>query len=157
MNKTKVGKIVNTHGIRGELKVAFEDIDVFEKGMTIYVSKRDEFLEFTLKEFRVHKNHLLIKINDFDNINDVEKYKTYDVYIEKDEDEVYYSDLVGYELVADGTKVGIVADITNNNAHDIFVLDNGVMIPYVDAFVIDINDETKKITVNLIEGLIDED
>lgn len=156
MKKIKVGKIVNTHGIKGELKVAFSDIDLFEKKMTIYIETRNEMKPFSLTDFRIHKNHLLIKLDDYNNINDVELYKTLDIYIDADEDEVYYSDLIGYSVVSD-KKIGVVKDIINNTAQDIFVLDNGIMIPYVDAFIKEINDDEKVININVIDGLIDED
>ncbi len=158
MKKIKVGKIVNTHGIKGELKVSFDDIELFEKGTLIYIEVKKEYLEFNLTDFRIHKNHLLIKLNDYNNINDVEKYKGNDVYIDREEDEVYYSDLIGYKIIdSDKKEYGKVENIINNNAHDIFVLSDNIMIPYVDEFIIDIDDSTHEITINVIEGLFDED
>lgn len=158
MKKIKVGKIVNTHGIKGELKVSFDDLDLFVKDMSIFIEVKKEYIEFNLTDFRVHKNHLLIKLNDYNNINDVEKYKGNDVYIDREEDEVYYSDLIGYTVLdANNKEYGKVENIINNNAHDIFVLENNKMIPYVDEFIVEIDDENTKIIINVIEGLFDED
>lgn len=157
MEKIKIGKIVNTHGIKGELKVAFDDVSLFQKGMTIFIKTRTDFIEYTLNTMRVHKNHMLITIGEYNNINDVLKYKTCDVYAIRSEDEVYMSDLTQYTVVSDGKEIGKVSEIITNGAQDIIVLDNGVMIPYVDAFVNNVDDENNLIDVTLIEGMCDED
>ncbi|MFV0424786.1 MAG: ribosome maturation factor RimM [Bacilli bacterium] len=157
MNKIKIGKIINTHGIKGELKVAFDDIDLFKKNMTVYIETKTDVLEFILTDFRIHKNHLLIKIGNFNNINEVEKYKACDLYAERDEDVVYYSDLIEYDVYdKENNYYGKVVKIINNNAHDILVIDNNVMIPYVDEFINEIDDSQNKIYINVIEGLFDE-
>ncbi len=157
MKKIKIGKIVNTHGIKGELKIAYDDIDLFEKGMNLYIETKSEMKEVVLQSFRAHKNHLLVMLEGYNNINDVEKYKSCDVYSDRIEDEVYYSDLIGYAIISEKQQLGTVEKIINNNAHDIFVTTNGVMIPYVDEFIVEIDDDAKTIEINLIEGLIDED
>ncbi len=158
MNKIKIGKIVNTHGLKGELKVSFDDIELFTNNMELFIEVRGDYKPFTLTAQRMHKNHLLIKLDDYNDINDIEKYKGNDIYITRSEEEVYYSDLIGYSVIKENKEeVGIVENIINNNAHDIFVLDNSVMIPYVEEFIIEIDDEAKTIVANIIEGLIDED
>ncbi|MFV0499049.1 MAG: ribosome maturation factor RimM [Bacilli bacterium] len=158
MNKVNIGKIVNTHGLKGDLKVAFNDINLFDLGMNIYIQTKVELLKFNLTSLKLHKNHLLIRLDSNDNINDVEKYKGCDIFIEKNKDEIYYSDLIGYKIVDTNKNVcGNVINIFNNNAHDIFVLDNGSMIPYVDNFVVKIDNNNNEIIINIIEGLINED
>ncbi len=157
MEKVKIGKIVNTHGIKGELKVAFEDQMLFEKGMELFIKVRSDYVAYTVKTMRMHKNHLLITIGDYTNINDVLKYKSCDVYAVRSEDDVYLSDLVDYAVVENEKTLGTVVEITNNNAQDIIVLDNGMMIPYVDAFVKTVDEHHKVITVQLIEGMYNED
>ena len=78
-----------------------------------------------------------------------------------DDDEYFYDDLVGLEVSSiKGKKIGIVTSIYNNGRHDILNIDyNGknVAIPYVDAFIKDVDIDNKVIIVELIKGLIDED
>ncbi len=156
MDKKRIGKIVNTHGIKGELKVATDDDSLFASNETIYIKVRNDFVEYNIKSVRKHKNHLLIMIGEYDNINQVLKYKGLDVYAAKGE-ELYFSDLIGYRVVNAEVKIGNVEEIINNNAHDILVLDSGVMIPYVDAFIKEIDETDEVITVELIEGMDNED
>ncbi len=157
MEKIKIGKIVNTHGIKGELKVAFDDSLLFEKGMNIFIKVRNDYMEYTINSLRMHKNHLLITIGDYTNINEVLKYKSCDIYANRDNDEVYISDLVGYEVIENGKVVSEVEEIINNGAQDILVLKNEIMIPYVDEFVKEIDDVNNCIKVELIEGMYNED
>ena len=96
----------------------------------------------------------------------VEKYIGSFVYGYKDDelldaDEYFYTDLIGMQVVStEGTKIGPVTSIYDNTRHDILNIDhNGknVAIPYVDAFIKDVDVEKKTIVVMLIKGLIDED
>ncbi len=153
MNKIEIGKIVNTHGIKGELKVAFTDESFFEKDMSIFIG---EMGEFKIKSFRIHKNHMLIVLDGFDNINDVLQFKSCSVYINRQEGEYYTSDLIDYEVYENEEKLGEVKEIIGSSMQELIVLDNGIMIPNVDEFVKEFDDENKIIHVELIEGLRNE-
>src|SRR5699024_7370219 len=102
---------------------------------------------------------------DHQNINLVEKYVGSFVYGLKDnalldEDEYFYDDLIGLMVKCDDKVIGKVKTIYNNGRHDILNVDyNGknVAIPYVDAFIKDVDLNNEIIEVELIKGLIDED
>ncbi len=155
-NKVKVGKIVNTHGIRGELKVAFSDQSFFEVGSTIYIKTKFDLEAHEIKQARLHKNHLLILIDELNNINDVLQYKTCDIYQDRDEEIQYMSDIIGYKVIWNDKQIGKVKEIIGSSMQEVIVLENNTMIPYVDEFVKNIDDENKTIKVDLIEGFIDE-
>ena len=83
-NYFKVGTIVNTHGIRGEVKIlAITDFadERFTKGAELQVETKDGFVPFKVKSSRLHKNMWLVLFEGVNNINDIEKYKTHDVYV----------------------------------------------------------------------------
>ena len=64
------------------------------------------------------------------------------------------------EVYANNKLIGNVTTILKNSVHSILVVEkngNKNMIPYVDEFIADINLENKKIEINVIEGLINED
>lgn len=157
MEKIKIGKIVNTHGIKGELKVAYEDEQLFEKAMDIYINFGTEFVEYNINTIRKHKNHLLITIGKYSNINQVLQYKGCDIYAIKNNDDVYISDLTSYFVVSDNKDLGRVKQIISNGAQDILVLENGCMIPFVDEFVKEIDEDNSQIKVSLIDGMCNED
>lgn len=96
----KIGKIVNTHGIKGELRVLSNSdfIDVrFKPNAKIYIDNN----EYIIEDGYLHKNFVIIKLLGFDNINDVVKFKNKDIYgdiLHQDvleEDEYFNQDLEG--------------------------------------------------------------
>ena len=160
MEKLKIGKIVGTHGLKGELKIRsnsdFAD-KRFKKGNEIIISYQNQDLVYKIITSRIHKGNYLVSF---------EKYIGSFVYGYKDDelldaDEYFYTDLIGMQVVStEGTKIGPVTSIYDNTRHDILNIDhNGknVAIPYVDAFIKDVDVEKKIIVVMLIKGLIDED
>lgn len=169
MEKLKIGKILGTHGLKGELKIRsnsdFAD-KRFKKGNEIIISYQNQDLVYKIITSRIHKGNYLVSFRDNQDINLVEKYIGSFVYGYKDDelldaDEYFYTDLIGMQVVStEGTKIGPVTSIYDNTRHDILNIDhNGknVAIPYVDAFIKDVDVEKKIIVVMLIKGLIDED
>lgn len=162
MEKVIVGQIVNTHGIRGELKVKSSTDFVeerFEKGAHLWIDFENQMIDMIVKKHRFHKGHILVTFEDHENINFVEKYKGCFLYAEKDmnlleDDEYYVGDLIGCDIYQDGKILGKVTDVQLYDHHDILVVEGKkkIMIPYVNAFVKDVNIDEKRIDVSLIEG-----
>jgi len=166
-----VGKIANTHGIKGELKV-FSVTDFpeerYRKGSKLYLvhSTLDEPLAVTIESVRPQKNTYIVKFKEFDNINQVEKYKggflkvSAEDRIELEEDEFYYDDIIGCEVWSDEEgKLGIVKEILQTGANDVWVVkrDQGkdLLLPYIDECVLEVNIAEKKVKVHVLEGLIE--
>lgn len=169
MDKIKVGKIVGKHGLKGELKIRsnsdFSE-ERFKNGNSLLIRYQGEDLEFVIVSSRIHKGNYLVALKDNQDINLVEKYVGSFVYGFKDkellnDDEYFYDDLIGLQVKSvEGNLIGKVISIYNNSRHDILNIDyNGknVAIPYVDAFIKDVDLDNEIITVQLIKGLIDED
>ena len=157
MEFINIGKIVNTHGIKGELRILsdFRHKDkVFKKGMKFYVGKEKE--EFTVNSYRFHKIFDMVTFDGFNNINDVLYLKGRQVYINKedlvlDDGEVYIEDLIGYEVIMGDKNLGKVTDVIYNpKANDVLKVGD-ILIPYVKDFIIKIEDN--KIYIIEIGGL----
>ena len=104
-----IGKIVNTHGIKGELKISsYSDFDRerYQKGNTVYVRFEGNYLPFTVKTYRTHKGHALVSFENHLDINLVEKYKTCEVYISRvdrkplQNGKYYRDEIIGLEAVS---------------------------------------------------------
>ncbi|MFQ6791733.1 MAG: ribosome maturation factor RimM [Thomasclavelia sp.] len=169
MDIIKVGKIVGTHGLKGEVKIRsnsdFANIR-FSKGNDLIIKEKNQEITLKIISTRVHKGNYLVAFEDHQNINLIEKYVGQDVYSFKDEqlldeDEYFYTDLVGLLVVTtNGKEIGKVKSVYDNGAHDILAVDyhgKKIAIPYVDAFIKDVDLDTKIIKVELIKGFIDED
>lgn len=165
MDYIEVGKIVGTHGIKGELKVLSDSdfkAERFKKNNILYIEINNDYKEVKITSYRPHKNVELITINNLFDINDVEKYIGKMLYIKKEQlkkltkDEYYYMDLIGLEVVSSESEViGIVKDIMRLPQGEVLVVYNSsnkrILIPFVDEFIVDVKD---KIIVKVIEGLI---
>ena len=149
-----IGKIVNTHGIKGEVKILshFSTNDVFNVGNILYVND----IPLKIRTYRIHKNFHMVTFEGIENINDVLKYKGESVYIDRDSiSHFIIEDLIGYEVYTD-KYVGKVDHLISNIKYPILVLDNNNMIPYIPNFIDHIDNDIKRIYIKEIEGLINE-
>ena len=166
-----VGKVANTHGIKGELKI-FSVTDFpeerFRKGSELYLdhSLLKEQILVTVESAKLQKNTYIVKLKEFNNINEVEKYKggvlrvSEEARIELEDDEFYYGDIIGCEVWSDeGEKLGKVTEILKTGANDVWVVerDQGkeILLPYIDDCILEVNITEKKVKVHVMEGLIE--
>ena len=158
-----VGKIVNTHGIKGELRIISEfkyKENIFKENFKLYIGKDKK--EMIIKNYRKHKIYDMVLFYDISDINDVLQYKNELVYINKEDikiDGYFDEDIIGLEVYSKDKKIGIVTDILKSKAHEILeIKDNGkkYLVPNIKEFIETIDLENKKININEIEGLIDE-
>ena len=118
-----VGKLVNTHGIKGEVKILsdFEYKErIFKKDFKLYLGHKYE--KMIIESYRYHKIFDMVTFKGISNINEVLKYKGMKVYIKRcdlklQEGEYLYSDLVGKNIVEDKIVLGKVKEIVYNNSN----------------------------------------
>lgn len=160
-----LGKIINTFGIKGELKIYSESDFIpkrFAKGKNIFIDVAGKKEIHQVSSFRVHKNNVLITIDDLYDINQIEKYIGCEVYansldeLELDDDDYYIDDLVGLKVYNTIDEyLGIVNDVLEMPRGYLLEVKNElkkkILIPFVDAYVKEITSE--KIVIEEIEGL----
>lgn len=158
-----VGKIVNTHGIKGELRILSDfkyKENIFKTDFKLYVG--NEKKELIIKTYRKHKMYDMVLFYGINDINDVLIYKNEPVYINKNDikvDGFFYEDLIGMNVYSKDKLIGIVDDIILSKLYEILVVKNGkkrYMIPNIKEFIENVDLDNKKIYINEIEGLIDE-
>jgi 16S rRNA processing protein RimM len=158
MEKILIGKIVNAVGLKGEVKVYnYSDaVDIYEDTEAIYV---DDVL-MPVRSVRMQKNMVVLGLCGIDDRTAAEKAKGSLLYVTEDDlpelpEGVYYvRDLIGVEAVLeDDSHLGKVKDVIQNTAQDIFEVetDEGkqVLVPKVPAFVLDIDIESRRVTLTL--------
>ena len=163
MNYIYIGEIVNTHGIKGEVRIISDfkyKKDIFKNGFNIYIGK--EKIKQVINTYRIHKNYDMVTFIGINDINDVLDYKGLNVYINRDEldiDGILDEDIIDMKVYSKEKEIGIVTEILKSKAHDILVVEKDkkrFLIPYIDEFIENIDLENKKILINEIEGLLDE-
>ena len=157
-----VGKIINTFGIKGELKIAsdFEYKErVFLPNFTIYIGQ--EKIKEVINTHRIHKNYDMVLFKGYSNINEVLKYKDSYVYINRDElklksDEYLLSDLIGYEVYEDDKLLGVVGDYEYNNGSVLLKVigEHKFYLPKVGAYIKEIDQKQRRILTNKGSELI---
>lgn len=155
MDYTYIGKIVGTHGLKGEIRILsdFEyKKEVFKPGINIYIGSDNK--KYTITGYRHHKNYEMITIDGFNKIEDVMPFMKKKVYICKSEiDElsnlILIDEIIGFDSYIGSTYIGKVNDIYNTGInYKVFeILNNSKkkLIPYNDAFIEKIDIKEKKI------------
>ena len=121
MDYIYIGKIVSTHGIKGEVKIIsdfFEKDKIFKKGFKLYITPL--YHEEVINTYRVHKNYDLVTFNGYNDINEILKYIGMGVYIKRSdlalkEDEYLLSDFIGHAAHDNNKLLGKVSGINFNN------------------------------------------
>ncbi|MFD3258304.1 ribosome maturation factor RimM [Paenibacillus lentus] len=165
-----VGKIVNTHGIRGELKVIsntdFPEVRFAPKSRLMMVHpETGEQIEVTVASARPNKGMFIVRFADFDNINEVEKYKGFEIKVSKEEsvelpdNEYYFYEIIGCRVMdEEGEELGVVEEILRPGANDVWVVKmpsrKQLLLPVIDEVVLDVDVQAKIVKVHLMEGLL---
>lgn len=172
MNYFNVGKIVNTQGLQGEMRVlSVTDFaeERFKKGSKLALfNDQDQFvMEVEIANHRKVKNFDIIKFKGLYHINDVEKYKGYSLKIAEEnlsdleDGEFYYHEIIGLEVYENNQLIGHIKEILQPGANDVWVVRRkgrkDLLLPYIPPVVLQIDIANNRVDVELLEGLDDED
>ena len=162
----EIGKIVNTHALRGEVKIQpwCDDPEIYFDLEELYIM--GNFYE--LEKARIHKNFVIAKLVGIDSIEQAEKFKNTVVEVEKEalgelpEGVYYICDLLGCKVETEsGINLGTVDDVIKTGSNDVYVLKDTknkkpILIPVLPETILKVDIENKLIIVKLLKGLIDE-
>lgn len=161
MNLVYIGKLVNTHGIKGEVRIISDfkyKNEVFKVDNIIYIDNT----KYKINSYRVHKNFDMVTLSSINSIEDALKLKGSNCYIDRNDytfDGYLDEDLIGLDVYDKDTYKGKVVEILKGVKYDILVID-GVkrhLIPNIDKFIKKVDLENKKIEIEYILGLDNED
>jgi len=163
-----LGKIVNTHGIRGELRLLpfNPDTEAVYPGVELTLRRGATTRVTTVRSVRPHKNLLLVTLEGVDTMNAAEELVGYEVEIDAGalpdlaEGEAYHFQLVGLAVeTTAGVHVGVVDEVFSTAANDVCVVrrEGGeVLIPYVQDIVREVDLEARRLVIEPIPGLLDD-
>jgi 16S rRNA processing protein RimM len=151
----RVGVIINTFGVKGEVKI-YPDIDYFDELKRVFIKDK----EYKIEKLRDQKGIIIAKFEGIDDINQIESLKNSEVMIaledrpELPEGKHYVGDLLGLEVITeDGQVLGTLDNIYNTGANDIYEVGE-ILLPATYEVIKQIDMENKKIIVHLLKGLI---
>lgn len=160
MNLIYIGKLVNTHGLKGEIKIISDfkyKNDVFKKDNEIIIDSNI----YKINSYRHHKVFDMLTLSNINDIETAEKLKGLNVYINKDNykfNGYLDSDLIGLDVYDNGKYKGKIMDILKTNNSDLLVID-GIkrhMVPDIPEFIKNVDLDKKQIEIKYIEGLDNE-
>lgn len=160
MNKIYIGKVVNTHGIKGEIRILsnFEYKDkVFKVNKKLIIGDKT----YEIKSHRIHKGYNMVTLDDYNNINDVLFLLKKDVYFNEDDllldnNQVLDSELLTYNVINNRGENGEVLEVffaSEKNKIIRVKFDKEYLIPYNSPMIKEINKNKKELVIELLEGM----
>ena len=162
----EIGQIVNTRGLKGEVKVNSysEDPERFEKIKIIILKQKEKHQEYEIQKVSYTKNQVVLKLKNIDTIEEAEKLRNSIILIDREEleelpEDVYYiADLIGLDVYTDENDyLGKVDDIFSTKSNDVYVVKDDLgknkLLPGIPEVIKEISLEDGNIIVHLIEGL----
>ncbi len=168
MKYIQIGTIVNTHGLKGEVKVlASTDFkeERYDSKNTVYVKTIEGFQPMKVKRYRIHKGFDLLTFEGLEDINLVQKYLKCELFSEDfpvdnclDSNEFHVNDLLNLDVIQNNVLKGRVKSISTFPQGDYLVIETtqntSKLIPFRDEFIEKVDLIGKKIYVSDIEGLL---
>jgi len=166
-----VGKIVNTHGIRGEVRVISQTDfpeQRYQKGAKLTLFRKGNTpLDVTVSGHRKHKNFDLLTFEGYPTINDVEPFRdgilkvAEEFLTDLEENEYYYYEIIGLNVIDEqGNLLGKIKEILSPGANDVWVVqrkgEKDALIPYIESVVKEIDLDANEVHVEIPEGLLDD-
>ena len=152
------GQIVNTHGLRGHVKVmpwADDPADLLDFDRFFLDGK-----EYAVQSSSLQKSMVLLKLEGVDSIEDASRLRGKELCISRDDVEledgvVFIADLIGASVLADGAEIGKITEVLTPPGNDVYVVEgkHSYLIPAVKEFVEEINTDAGYVKVRLIEGM----
>lgn len=162
MSKVEVGKVVNTRGLRGEIKVypLIDELDAFNEFEYLLIKDTS----YNIKGVKFFKNMVFVTLEGIDTVEKAEALKNYPCFLyEKDlpelsEGEFYIKDILGMEVITDeNISLGVVSDVLRTGSNDVYEIKRDgkkpMYIPAIKDVVLDYNIAENKMTVHIIPGL----
>lgn len=160
MDKVYIGKIVSTHGIKGEVKIksSFQYKDkVFKVGNYLLIDDK----EYVIRSYRVHKGFDMVTLNDYNGINQILFLMKKNVYFDYSrlnlsDNEVLDSDLINYKVLTNDGKEGIIKEIffasEKNKIMRVFI-DKEYLIPFNSPMIKEVSKKENYVLIELIDGM----
>ena len=164
----QVGIITSPHGVRGEVKVfpTTDDNNRFKKLKDCFIEFKGEMMPVKANGCKFFKNMVILKFEDFDNMNDVEKFRQCKIFVDREhavklsDDEYFVADLLGINVVDEsGKTIGELSDVIETGANDVYIVKNEqgeeILIPAIKDCILEIDINKKIMKVHLLKVMED--
>ena len=163
----RVGVIASTHGLKGEVKVfpTTDEPERFRKLKKVFLDTGKEYLPLKIKSVKFFKNQVILKFDEFQDINEVEKYRGKDLLIDREqalplaENENFIVDLINMDVYEEEEqRLGTLTDVLQTGANDVYVVETEegkeILLPAIPSCILEVDVEAAKMIVRIPEGLL---
>ena len=160
--------MTSVHGIKGEVKVfpTTDDSRRFKKLKQVYLDTGKEMLPLEIEGVKFFKQMVILKFKGYENSDDVMKFRQKELWIDRKDavrlskDEYFIADLIDMEVCdEEGKLIGTLKDVISTGANDVYAVETPegkeVLFPAIRQCVLDVDTEARKMTVHVMEGLLD--
>lgn len=167
-DRLKVGVVTSVHGIKGEVKVfpTTDDSRRFKKLKQVYLDTGKEMLPLEIEGVKFFKQMVILKFKGYENPDDVMKFRQKELWIDRKDavrlskDEYFIADLIDMEVCdEEGKLIGTLKDVISTGANDVYAVETPegreVLFPAIRQCVLDVDTEARRMTVHVMEGLLD--
>jgi len=181
MNKDEllqVGSIASAHGVRGEVNVfpMTDDVNRFKKLKSVIFDTGKELVETKVESVKFTKQFVVLKLDVISDRDQADRMRKHGLYVTREnavklsKDEYFIADLIGLSVEdEDGNEIGILHEVIPTGANDVYEVklskeylykgqipkDDMVYFPAIKDCVKNVDVEGGKITVHVMDGLID--
>lgn len=162
----QIGEIVNTHGVKGDVKVYpyTDDITRFDRLSQVILRDKKGF-EKTVKinSVKYFKGMVIMHLAGTESMNDAEKLRGYGLFVGREdaiplkENEYYIADLIGLPVKTEhGEELGTLRDVMETGANDVYVVrkkEEELLIPAIKECILDVDLKKREMTVHLMDGM----
>ena len=163
----RVGVIASTHGLKGEVKVfpTTDEPERFRKLKKVFLDTGKEYMPLKIKNVKFFKNQVILKFDEFQDINEVEKYRGKDLLIDREqalplaENENFIVDLIDMDVYdEEEQRLGTLTDVLQTGANDVYVVETEegkeILLPAIPSCILEVDVEAAKMIVRIPEGLL---
>lgn len=166
----KIGSILSTHALKGEVKVypTTEDVRRYDDLDKVYLGSGSEKECLRVERVRYFKNLVIVKFRSLDRIEDVERLLKKDLFVSREdaiplgENEFFICDVIGLKAVTDdGRELGVVKDVMETGANDVYIIakkedpETELLLPAIGEVILEISPQKGTMTVHMMAGLED--
>jgi 16S rRNA processing protein RimM len=165
-----LGRVLRPHGVRGEIRIEVltDYPERIVRGTTVYIGREPDdarsAVEFTIQNARTHQKYLILQLDGVpdreaaDLLREQYVMVAFEDAVPLGEDEFYLFQAIGLAVYTDtGERLGDVVDVLETGANDVYVVQGPhgeILLPAVDEVILDVDLDTRKMTVRLMDGLL---
>lgn len=163
-----IGQLINTHGVKGELKATAltDDPQRFKKLKWVYIDRNGNLEKHNIDNIKFFKQFVILKFKDIDTIEEAEKLKGLYLKIDRanavklPKDSFFISDIIGLQVYDENnTQLGVLKDVIQTGSNDVYVVSDQenkeILIPALKSVVREVSIDKGRISVILPKGLLD--